>query len=110
MVVDGAVADELNLWDSRDGLEVRVQDGGFRLASLVVSVTVAVCLGVESLESARSSDTRRSAGTRRVETDLCERVLGLWRQVAIAKEQETVLDTGVRTTSARDDLEASITL
>ena len=40
VVVDGAVADELDLWDARDRLEVWVEDGLFGRLGLVVSMAV----------------------------------------------------------------------
>ena len=40
VVVDGAVADELDLWDARDRLEVGVEDGLLGRLRLVVSMAV----------------------------------------------------------------------
>lgn len=47
VVVDGAVADELDLGDARDGLEVGVEDGFGGVAGFVVAVAVVLGGGVE---------------------------------------------------------------
>lgn len=70
VVVDGAVADELDLRLTRNGFQVGVQDGPLGLAGLVVSVTVALARGVEGL---------------------CQRVLLLWSEVDVAEKQSIVL-------------------
>jgi hypothetical protein len=49
VVVDGAVADELDLRDARDGLEVWVEDGLVVGLCLVVAVAVGLGGGVERL-------------------------------------------------------------
>jgi hypothetical protein len=49
MVVDGAIANELNLRYTRNGLEIRMKDRLLSAASLVVTVTVAFRLGIECL-------------------------------------------------------------
>ena len=50
VVVDGTVSDELNLRNSRNCLEVRVEDRLGVLFSFVVAVTVGIALRVESLD------------------------------------------------------------
>lgn len=50
VVVDCAVADELDLRDAGDGLEVGVEDGFLGAFGFVVAVAVALGGGVESLE------------------------------------------------------------
>jgi len=52
VIVDGAVPDELYLRHSRDGLEVRMEDGLLRFAGLVVAMTVRFRGGVERLVAA----------------------------------------------------------
>lgn len=49
VVVDGAVANELDLWYTRDRLEIRVKNGLLRLARLVVAVAIALGLRVKGL-------------------------------------------------------------
>jgi len=49
MVVNCAVPDELDLWYSRDSLEIRMEDRLFRAFSLVVSVAIALRLRIERL-------------------------------------------------------------
>jgi hypothetical protein len=51
MVVDGPVADELDLWNAGNGLQVRMEDGFLGPASLVVSMTVALRFRIEMLSS-----------------------------------------------------------
>ena len=49
MIIDHAVADELDLRNARDGLQVRMQDGRLGRPDLVVAVTVALTRRVECL-------------------------------------------------------------
>ena len=49
VVVDGAVADELHLWDAGDRFEERVEDGLLVVLGRVVAVAVVLGGGVERL-------------------------------------------------------------
>lgn len=49
MVVDRAVANELDLWDSGNGLQVRMKDGLLGILSLVVSVSIVLSFGIKCL-------------------------------------------------------------
>lgn len=49
MVVDCTVADELDLRDTWNGLQVRVKDGFFLRACFVIAMSVALTGGIESL-------------------------------------------------------------
>lgn len=58
VVVDCAVADELDLGDAGDGFEVGVEDGFLSAFGLVVAVAVALRSGVKSLKRAVSKRYR----------------------------------------------------
>ena len=55
VIINGTVSDKLNLWNSRDRLEVRVEDRFGVFLGFVVTVTVDIALRVESLEGERKS-------------------------------------------------------
>lgn len=50
VVVDCAVADELNLWDARNGFQVRVEDGFLSAFGFVVAMAVALGGRVKGLK------------------------------------------------------------
>jgi hypothetical protein len=49
VIVNHAIADKLDLWDSGNGLKVRVEDGLLGAFSLVVSVSIALGFGIKRL-------------------------------------------------------------
>lgn len=53
MVVHNPVANELDLWDSRDGLEIGMQNGFLGTLRLVVAVPIALACGVKCLGEVR---------------------------------------------------------
>lgn len=50
VVVNGTVPDELNLWNSRDRLQVGVKDRFRVFLGFIVAVTISIALRVESLD------------------------------------------------------------
>jgi hypothetical protein len=53
VIVHCAVPDKLYLWHTRNGLEIRMEDGLLRFACLVVAMTVGFGGGVERLDGSR---------------------------------------------------------
>lgn len=49
VVIDGTIADQLNLWDSRNCLQVGVKNRLAVLLGFVVAVAVGVALGIKRL-------------------------------------------------------------
>ena len=49
VIIHGSVADELDLRDTADGFQIRMEDGLLGLAGLIVAVTVILRGWVESL-------------------------------------------------------------
>ena len=106
VVVDGAVADELDLGDARDGLEVWVEDGLVVGLGLVVAVAVGLGGGIERLWwQDRLGRERKRLCRHQVMTGgdgtlakrgrmqyLCQRILLLWREICVSEEEGVVLE------------------
>ena len=88
VVVDGAIADELNLGDAGNRLEIWMEDRLLRLARLVIPVTIALGLWIERLYSGSEGVQM----TQLVEiTDLCESILLLWSDDDVWEQESAVL-------------------
>ena len=55
VVIDSTVADELDLGLARNSLQIGMKDGLLRLSGLVITVTIAIRLRVEGLQTASTS-------------------------------------------------------
>lgn len=51
VVVDGAIADELHLRDTWDGLEIRVEDRLLCVTGLVIAMAIVLRAGVKGLSA-----------------------------------------------------------
>ena len=90
VIVNGTVADKLNLRNSRDSLEVRVEDRFAVFLGFVVAVTVGIALRVESLTGEGRRMSIRSRVLRYL-TYFRKAVLFLWQEINISEEQRIVL-------------------
>lgn len=88
VIVDGAIANELNLRNTGNSLEIRMKDRLLSVASLVVSVSIVLGLRIEGLIVALISRSRAVNG---VYIYLGQSILLLWGDHDVTKEESVVL-------------------
>lgn len=90
MVVNYAIADQLNLRLVRNGLQVRVENGRLCFPSLVVAVTISLGRRVKCLECCVTrSEPHRTKGWHT--TNLCQSVLLGRSKIGISEQQSGML-------------------
>jgi len=84
MIVDGTISNELNLGNSRDSLEIRMQDGFLSFSCLVVAMSVALGARIKSLNKYwRYLLIMRQKGNT---SYLSQSILLFWAEIGISEQ------------------------